>query len=92
MDFWNQFDRHSLEKKRSVSKVMKVIFSNKQKSEPSQIYKAIKTSLSEDFEISTSPPGLYCVIDEFITEYDLRVLEEEERAEMVANRPNHIQH
>ena len=40
--------------------------------------------------ISTCPPGLYCVIDEFITEYDLRLLEEEERAEIVANRSNKI--
>ena len=29
---------------------------------------------------------LYCVIDEFLTEYDLRLLEEEERAEIVAKR------
>ena len=29
---------------------------------------------------------LYCVIDEFFTEYDLRLLEEEERAEIVAKK------
>ena len=51
-----------------------------------------ETSFSESIDYSTCPPGLYCVIDDFLTEYDLRLLEEEERAEMVANRPNHIQH
>ena len=30
------------------------------------------------------PAGLYCVIEDFLTEYDLRLLEEEERAEMLA--------
>ena len=33
----------------------------------------------------TCPPGLYCVIDDFVLEYDLRQLEEEERAEQLAN-------
>jgi hypothetical protein len=88
VDFWNQFDRNSLGKKRSVSTVMKVFFSKKQKSEPSKIIKstAIKPTIYEDIEITSCPPGLYCVIDEFITEYDLRLLEEEERAEIVAKK------
>jgi hypothetical protein len=88
VDFWNQFDRNSLRKKRSVSKVMTVFFSKKQKSEQSNIVKpsAIKRTISEDIEITTCPPGLYCVIDEFLTEYDLRLLEEEERAEIVAKK------
>ena len=35
---------------------------------------------------SSCPPGLYCVIDEFLTEYDLRIIEEEERADIVAKK------
>ena len=31
-----------------------------------------------------APAGLYCVIEDFLTEYDLRVLEEEQRAELLA--------
>ena len=30
------------------------------------------------------PAGLYCVIEDFLTEYDLRLMEEEQRAEMLA--------
>ena len=39
---------------------------------------------------SPAPAGLYCVIDDFLTEYDLRILEEEERAEMIARRSKEI--
>ena len=31
-----------------------------------------------------APAGLYCVIEDFLTEYDLRLLEEEQRAELLA--------
>ena len=92
VDFWNQFDRNSVGKKRSVSKVMTVLFSKKPKREPSKINKSIETSLSEDLKTSTCPPGLYCVIDEFITEYDMRLLEEEKSAEIVAKRSTELQH
>merc|ERR1711879_219439 len=37
-----------------------------------------------------APAGLYCVIEDFLTEYDLRILEEEERAEMIARRSREI--
>lgn len=37
-----------------------------------------------------APAGLYCVIEDFLTEYDLRILEEEERAEMIARRSKEI--
>merc|ERR1712209_238253 len=36
------------------------------------------------------PVGLYCVIEDFLTEYDLRLLEEEERAEMIARKSKEI--
>ena len=35
---------------------------------------------------SNCPQGLYCVIEDFLTEYDLRLVEEEERAEMIARK------
>ena len=92
VDFWNQFDRYSSGKRRSVNKVFKDIFSQKEKGEPTKnvsnplLENEAETSFSEELNISTCPPGLYCVIDEFLTEYDLRLLEEEERAEMVAKK------
>ena len=39
---------------------------------------------------SPCPLGLYCVIDDFLTEYDLRLLEEEERADLVARKSKEI--
>ena len=39
---------------------------------------------------SPCPAGLYCVIEEFLTEYDTRLLEEEERAELLARRTRQI--
>ena len=67
---------------------MKDLFSKRTRSKPSTSDNTFQTEipLSEDLEISTCPPGLYCVIDEFLTEYDLRLLEEEERAEIVAKK------
>ena len=77
--------------------MLKNIFSKRQQSETvksasNTLHNESETSFVEDLTTSTCPPGLYCVIDEFITEYDLRLLEEEERAEIVANRTNHFQH
>ena len=37
------------------------------------------------------PAGLYCVIEDFLTEYDLRLEEEEERAEMIARKSKQLQ-
>ena len=91
-EFWNQFDKNSHAKRRSKAKVLKDIFSQKDKVEPikhvlNPIYRnELKTSFSEELNSSPCPPGLYCVIDEFLTEYDLRLLEEEERAEVVAKK------
>ena len=45
-----------------------------------------ETSFISEIEETTCPPGLYCVIDEFLTEYDLRIIEEEERANIVAKK------
>merc|ERR1712154_692668 len=39
---------------------------------------------------SHCPPGLYCVIDDFLTDYDLRLLEEEERADLLARKSKEI--
>ena len=39
---------------------------------------------------SLVPAGLYCVIEDFLTEYDLRLLEEEERADMIARKSKEI--
>ena len=39
---------------------------------------------------SPCPVGLYCVIEEFLTEYDTRLLEEEQRAELLASRTKQI--
>ena len=39
---------------------------------------------------SPCPVGLYCVIDDFLTEYDLRLLEEEERADLIARKSKEI--
>eukprot|EP00092_Neocalanus_flemingeri_P010498 GFUD01011310.1.p1 GENE.GFUD01011310.1~~GFUD01011310.1.p1 ORF type:complete len:154 (+),score=43.18 GFUD01011310.1:36-497(+) len=92
VDFWNQFDRYSSGKRKSVAGILKNIFSPKQKGEPTKnasnplLENDVETSFIEELNISTCPPGLYCVIDEFLTEYDLRLLEEEERAEMIAKK------
>ena len=91
-DFWVQFDRTSSLKRRTLGKVIKDIFTPKQKSEPKKhisiplLEKDKSNVFSDDLNISTCPPGLYCVIDEFLTEYDLRLLEEEKRADMLAKK------
>ena len=105
-EFWNQFDRKN-RKRRSVSSVVRSIFSNKvrrgepekQKSRITDVYELedLETpssslisniSLSNTLNNSASPcpVGLYCVIEDFLTEYDTRLLEEEERAQLVARR------
>ena len=43
-----------------------------------------KTSfISEEFLPDCVPAGLYCVIDDFLSEYELRLLEEEQRAKLL---------
>ena len=96
-DFWIQFDRYSSLKRHSLGTILKEMFStNKKKDDiPKHISNPLldfesETSFSDFKDKSSCPPGLYCVIDEFLTEYDLRLLEEEERAEEVAKKRSHI--
>ena len=87
-EFWNQFNRTSSIKKKSIKTVLKNIFTQKQEGDLTKNISNIEaeTSFSEELNNSTCPPGLYCVIDEFLTDYDLRLLEEEERAKVVATK------
>ena len=99
VDFWNQFNRTSSAKKKSVKKIFNEIFRPKPKGEKSKNSSIILSTSGNTSEEETSfmsparlaadsptcPPGLYCVIDDFVLEYDLRQLEEEERAEQLAN-------
>jgi len=39
---------------------------------------------------SNCPEGLYCVIEDFLTDYDLRMIEEEERAEMISRKSKQL--
>ena len=92
-DFWNKFERFSTVKKPSVMKYLKEIFQRKlkQSKKMSEIkVKQAETSFIEVPDFPTCPVGLYCVIDEFLTEYDLRLLEEEERAEVVRKRSTSV--
>ena len=91
-DFWKQFHRSSSGKKHSKN-VFKDMFSKNHRSEPVRnVSYVLPENESETSFIPTCPPGLYCVIDEFITEYDLRLLEEERSAEIVAKRSTELQH
>ena len=45
---------------------------------------------SSSLSPSNCPAGLYCVIEDFLTEYDLRLEEEEERAEMIARKTKEL--
>ena len=38
---------------------------------------------SEEFLPDSAPAGLYCVIDDFLSEYELRLIEEEQRAKLL---------
>ena len=38
---------------------------------------------SEEFLPDCVPAGLYCVIDDFLSEYELRLLQEEQRAKLL---------
>ena len=69
--------------------MLKDIFKPKVRNFPTEITPTPneeETSFISEIEESSCPPGLYCVIDEFLTEYDLRIIEEEERANIVARK------
>ena len=88
-EFWTQFERNSTIKRRTFGKILKDIFTPKVKEVPKETTANIneeETSFISEIEESCCPPGLYCVIDEFLTEYDLRIIEEEERADIVARK------
>ena len=72
LDFRNEFKREGRNRRKSLKKIFKNLF----------VWKSKCEKISED----SCPPGLYCVIDEFLTEYDLRIIEEEERADIVARK------
>ena len=38
--------------------------------------------------LDTCPSGLYCVIDDFLSEYELRLFEEEARARLLQKQNN----
>lgn len=48
------------------------------------------TSPPPSLPSSNCPAGLYCVIEDFLTEYDLRLLEEEERAKEIARKSKEL--
>merc|ERR1712013_381132 len=88
-EFWSKFDRYSSLKRRTLGKILKDIFIPKVKEVPTEIImiqNVKETSFISEIHESSCPPGLYCVIDEFLTEYDLRIIEEEERANIVAKK------
>ena len=91
VEFWAQFERNGSERK-SFSGLLRDLFFSKTKKEviPENIYEVPEgedeveeTSFSDSFALDTCPAGLYCVIDDFLSEYELRLFEEEERARQV---------
>ena len=88
-EFWTQFDRYSYFQRKSFGRILKDIFTPKVKEVPMETTPNLneeETSFISEIEESSCPPGLYCVIDQFLTEYDLRIIEEEERADIVAKK------
>ena len=69
-------------------------FTERRETPPSSLKRHGAVSSPSPFPVPHSscpaPAGLYCVIEDFLTEYDLRILEEEERAEMIARRSKEI--
>jgi len=61
-------------------------------SRPSSSLQLRPSSSSSKTKSSSSncPEGLYCVIEDFLTDYDLRMIEEEERAEMISRKSKQL--
>ena len=57
---------------------------------PSRLSLPLSPPVSSSLLPSNCPAGLYCVIEDFLTEYDLRLEEEEERAEMIARKTKEL--
>ena len=97
VEFWAQFERNSSQRK-SLSVLFKELFFAKSKKEIAEdIYEVPEgdsTSSEEEGETSfsealdTCPSGLYCVIDDFLSEYELRLFEEEARARLLQKQNN----
>ena len=94
VEFWAQFDRNSSQK-RSLSGFLKNIFVTRSNPEVVEnIYEFVKgdvgeaetSFMSEKFLPDCVPAGLYCVIDDFLSEYELRLLEEEQRAKLLQGK------
>merc|ERR1712080_463865 len=95
VEFWAQFERNSSQRK-SLSIFFKELFFAKPKKEvtediyevpegdsTSSVVEEGETSFNEAPILDTCPTGLYCVIDDFLSEYELRLFEEEARARLL---------
>ena len=98
VEFWAQFERNSSQRK-SLSVLFKELFFAKSKKDTVEnIYEVPEgdsvsddegeTSFSEAATFDTCPTGLYCVIDDFLSEYELRLFEEEARARLLQKQNN----
>ena len=98
VEFWAQFERNSSQRK-SLSVLFKELFFAKPKKDIGEnIYEVPEgdsssdeegeTSFSEALTLDTCPTGLYCVIDDFLSEYELRLFEEEARARLLQKQNN----
>ena len=94
VEFWAQFDRNSMQK-RSLSCFLKNIFVTRLKPEVVEnIYEFVKGDVGEvetsfiieEFLADCVSAGLYCVIDDFLSEYELRLIEEEQRAKLIQGK------
>ena len=51
-----------------------------------EVGEAETSFMSEEFLPDCVPAGLYCVIDDFLSEYELRLIEEEQRAKLLQGK------
>ena len=94
VEFWAQFDRN-LPQTRSLRGFLKDIFVTSSKTEvvenidefvKGKVVEAETSLMSDEFLLDCVPTGLYCVIDDFLSEYELRLLEEEQRAKLLQGK------
>ena len=90
VEYWERFNRNSV-KRRSFSEIIRqFIFAKNQPEVPENLYEQPEGEESEEYlhfsdpySPDCCPPGLYCVIDDFLSEYELRVIQQEQRASML---------
>jgi hypothetical protein len=90
VEFWAQFDRASTHRRSFSGLLKELLFAKPKKEVPENLYEVPEgdsdseeeTCLS-DSPADTCPAGLYCVIDDFLSEYELRLVAEEERARVL---------